>query len=218
MPALPLLTSVIEQGLNHLLALDEDSAKRLQSLAGKQLIVQLKEWSQPFALAFSAQGVDVLALPLTPEAIIATLDKQQCFVQTQLSALPELKQSSQLTAMIRQGVLSVDGELNIAQQASELFAKLDIDWEEVLASRTSDVFAHQAFAIAKQVGEQAKTLFSRAGHIVRDTLVDEKPVVASKLGLLHFYDQVDELRNDVDRFEARLANLEAAVTMRSNED
>ncbi|GGF69441.1 ubiquinone biosynthesis accessory factor UbiJ [Alteromonas lipolytica] len=203
MPAVPLLTASVETALNKVLALDPDALNKLSTLQGKRLVVELTDVKQRFALAFSSK-IDVLALPEPVTAITP----EECVIKTRLSVLPQLRDTSQLTQLIKSGELEVVGELAIAQGFSGLLQSLNIDLEEQLALKTNDVIAHEVFSLAARAQAQLKTLSIKAGAILGSTLTDEKQLAAHKLAVLHFSDQVSSLRDDVERFETRLARLE----------
>ena len=121
MPAAQLFCEVLEQGLNKLLALDPDSQTALQKLKGKRLIIALQEL--PFEiLVVGSQQIDVLCLTSeeeqTDEKIVEGAD---CYLKTSLWCLPELKDTSQLTQLIKQDKLVLDGDIQVAQAFSQLF-------------------------------------------------------------------------------------------------
>ncbi|RDV24166.1 hypothetical protein DXV75_15165 [Alteromonas aestuariivivens] len=207
MPAQSLLTATLEQGLNRLLALDPDSADRLAKLHGYRLLVFLEPFRRGLALAFSDK-VDVLALEHEHSATVARLGSNECCIKTRLDVLGELSQTSQLTRLIQQGALQVDGELQIAQHASNLFQSLDIDWEEQLSRYTGDVVAHQTFALAAHAKESLLGVLDRINAGVGNALVEEKTLAAHRLAVMHFSDEVDRLRDDVERLDARFSQLQ----------
>ena len=158
MPALPLLTATIETALNKVLSLDPDAAAKLSQLQGKRLVVELDDLKQRFALVFSCK-VDVLALADAP----GPAGDDECVIKTRLSVLPSLRDTSQLTRLIKSGELEVNGELAIAQAFSGLLQSLNIDLEEQLAIRTNDVIAHELFGLAAK----AQAQLQKAGAITR---------------------------------------------------
>ena len=143
MPAKQLFSSALEVPLNTLLSLDDQSTKRLQPLQGKRLTVVLKELPWPLTLAFS-ERIDILMDQENQDA--------DCIISMQLSTLSELQDSSQITRLIQQGKLDLQGDIQIAQHFSSLIKELDIDWEEHLSHYVGDVAAYQMAAWVKQAG------------------------------------------------------------------
>ncbi|WP_018984699.1 ubiquinone biosynthesis accessory factor UbiJ [Salinimonas chungwhensis] len=207
MPAASLFTATAETLLNRLIALDEDSAQRLVPLAGKRLSVFIEQLPVGITLVFSTR-IDVLAEPHSFEDVCVHQDGESCFIKTSLDVLPSLTQTSQITRLIRADKLQLQGELSIAQQTAALFQQLDIDWEEQLARYTGDVPAHEAFASAQKFRQQFAAFGRRLQAGLGNALTEEKDIAVSKLAVMHFNDEVDALRDDVQRFEARLSLLE----------
>ncbi|QJR81492.1 hypothetical protein CA267_012220 [Alteromonas pelagimontana] len=207
MPASALITAAIEFSINQLLSFDPDSKPRLAALNGKQLTVFVDVLPWALTLAFSRK-VDVLVETRSYESCVANLSPAQCCIQTRLEALNELTQPAKLTGLIQQGKLSVEGDLSIAQHVSALFQQLDIDWEEQLAAYTGDVFANQAFATINHFKSSVTQWLSRAQDTVGNAIVEEKNLAAHRLAVVHFSDEVDALRDDVERAEARIRRLE----------
>ena len=207
MPVSALFTATAETAVNQILALDEDSAKRLAALEGQRLVLFLDELPTGFTLIFSDR-VDIHTEPRSHAEVVADIDTQTCCIRTSLPVLPKLTQTSQLTQLIRQQALDLDGELSIAQKVAALFGQLDIDPEEWLSDYTGDIAAHQAFSAADKVKQRLVEAMARTRAGLSNTLTEEKPIGVSKLAMLHFSDEVSMLRDDIQRFEARLNALD----------
>jgi len=139
---------------------------------------------------------------------VAALGPKDCCIKTSLQTLPELKETSQLTRLIQQKALFLEGELNVAQQVSALFQQLDIDVEELLAQKTNDVVAHQTVKTAKAVHEKALSALSSVASVLGNAVVEEKQLAAHKLAVMHFSDEVNALRDRTESADARLRRLE----------
>ncbi|NMH60288.1 ubiquinone biosynthesis accessory factor UbiJ [Alteromonas ponticola] len=211
MPAMALLSGAIETLINQVLSFDPDSQQRLEKLNHACLSVFIEGVPNGITLHF-ADKVEVSIENDAFEALEQNLAAQHCCIKTQLAVLPELKETSQLTRLIQQKKLYLEGDINVAQQASALFKELDIDWEEQLAKYTGDVFAHQAFSTAHRLFDSLTEFATKGQRIAANAVVEEKELAAHKLAVLHFCDEVSDLRNDVERFEVRLAQLESHIS------
>ena len=80
--------------------------------------------------------------------------------------------------------------------------------EEWLSDYTGDIAAHQAFSAADKVKQRLVEAMARTRAGLSNTLTEEKPIGVSKLAMLHFSDEVSMLRDDIQRFEARLSALD----------
>ncbi|MEW9798824.1 ubiquinone biosynthesis accessory factor UbiJ [Alteromonas sp. CYL-A6] len=207
MPASALATSAIESALNTLLSLDPDSPARLKPLNGQRLYLYISPLPDGLCLAFSDQ-IDVLSVSDSASDIIAGLDKMSCCIQTDMTTLPSLTDTSALTRLIQQQKLQLDGALSIAQHTSALFQSLDIDWEEHIAAVTGDVVANQLTRTAAAVKAHALKRHAQLQKLVGNAVTEEKRLAAHRLAVMHFSDEVSQLRDDVARAEARLRRLE----------
>lgn len=207
MPAIPLVSATVERAINQLLALDPDSQTRLQALNGKRLTVVIPEMKTAWILAFSDE-VHVLSSTESFAVLSDGLGDSECLISAPLTVLPQLRETARLTALIKAGTLSLAGNLSIAQQVSGLFQSLDIDWEEQLASRSNDVFANQVFALGNKLKHTLDGALDQAQRRLADGVIEEKQLAAHKLQVLHFCDQVSDLRDDAERLQARLEQLE----------
>lgn len=207
MPASALFAATLESSINKLLALDSDSKARLNALDGSRMTAFLSPIPFGITLVFSDK-VDVLIEHGDFEEVKAQLGAKDCCIKTSLDTLPALKETSQLTRLIQQQALFLEGELNVAQQVSSLFKDLDIDVEELIAIRTNDVFAHQSMKTVKAFHEKSMSMLANMSDVFGNALVEEKKLAAHKLAVMHLSDEVSALRDSTERLDARLRDLE----------
>lgn len=207
MPTAQLLHAIAESVINPLLRLDPDSSHRLDSLQGKRLVVWLDEVPWPIEMAFEQQ-ITIMRSEHSWDAFSQQSHENDCGVKSALATLPEVRDSNKITQLIREQKLDICGDMHIAQNVSRLFQQLSIDWEEVLSEYTGDILAHQLVKGVKQLDKNARRHLSEVANTLGSALIDEKKLAAHRLQVLHFSDQVTDLRNDVERLEARIARLE----------
>lgn len=206
MPTSALVTASIEKLANALLSLDPASGKLLQPLQSQCFTVFLNEL--PFALQFNfSVQIDVVAVNQSFAEYITQLPANECCVRTSLATLPKLSNSSQLTRLIQQGELDLEGDLHIAQRFSVLMNSVDIDWEEHLSSYVGDVAAHTIASGAEKAVNGAKKALQRWQSAAGNALVEEKQIAVHRLEVMHFADQVTDLRDYLARSEARLNHI-----------
>ncbi|MBU2878849.1 MULTISPECIES: ubiquinone biosynthesis accessory factor UbiJ [Alteromonadaceae] len=209
MPAAQLVSSGIERIFNHLLKLDPSSVFALKKMVGKQLSVDIHELPWTLTFSFSDQ-VDVLVA--MPDEEINT----DCHLALSLSTLQKLKDTSQITRLIQNGELVLEGDVAIAQQFSQLMTELDIDWEEQLSKYTGDMLAHKTFRAGKKLIQTAKSQANRLAVTLADAAIEEKRIAAPAILVVDFCDQVNELRSATDRLAAKLSRLENQSSTSSN--
>jgi ubiquinone biosynthesis accessory factor UbiJ len=203
MPAAQLLNTAIEKLLNQLLRLDPDSPRRLVPLAGKQLAVTLKEFPWPLIFAFSEQ-VDLLS----GEQANENSPPIDCHISLSLESLQAMQDSSQISQLIKQDKLQLEGDIHVAQHFSALLKDLHIDWEEILSQYVGDVVAHQSFYSARTLFDQAQAKMTQFSAMFAEAAIEEKGLAAHPVAVDKFCAQVSELRSDTERLAARLARLE----------
>jgi len=103
---------------------------------------------------------------------------------------------------IRDGSLELSGDAQKAQGFQRLLAMVKPDVEEELSGVIGDVAA-----MARGVGRWARDARSTMGANVREYLQEESGDVPSRYEVEKFAGQVNVLRDDVDRVEARINRL-----------
>ena len=95
MPFDPLVTAVIETSLNTLVNDDPALVRRLSRLKGQIIQVNLKELNKTLTFVFSQQ-IDVLS---------EYEGQPDCYLSLNLSVLPELREQSNITKLIKKDKL-----------------------------------------------------------------------------------------------------------------
>lgn len=203
MPAAQLVCALLEEAANAILALDENTQVRLLPLAGKQLRIELAELPWPLLLCFSDK---IQMLSPDPASHAASAD---CTIGLSLATLPALQDNSQLTALIQQQQLRLDGDLHVAQHFSQLAGGLQIDWEEHLSQYLGDAPAHWLMRLFTQAKTSASYHLQTAQRTLADAALEEKNIAAHPLAVQQFSQQVNQLRNDVERIESRIRQMES---------
>ena len=103
--------------------------------------------------------------------------------------------------------VEIMGRSSLVSELHAIFNRLDLDWEELLSQVLGDILGPQAAALIRlRLGwlKDRKDNFARLGS---EFLTEELRSLASKPELEFFYQQVDELRFDADRLQARFDAL-----------
>lgn len=198
-----LAAALLEQGSNTLLQLDPEHQHWLSPLAGQSLQLVLTPIQWPLVLYFSEQQIDI-ALPAEqlPE------DAVDCSVIVAVSALDQIRDTNNLTKLIKADKLDLQGDLRVLQNLSSLLNGLNVDLAIVLERYLGVQPAHAVIAL----GEKAKALgdywLDQAQVTLSEALIEEKKLVASALDIALFCDDVTATKYQADRLDARLAILE----------
>ncbi|MBI2792709.1 MAG: SCP2 sterol-binding domain-containing protein [Gammaproteobacteria bacterium] len=100
--------------------------------------------------------------------------------------------------------LHVRGDLECAKALYDCWHHLDIDWEGQLANVVGDNFAHLMSQGLQTSKKWANQTWQARQDDLSAYLQDESNLLPSKTEVETFFHDVDLLRNDVERFEARL--------------
>lgn len=111
-------------------------------------------------------------------------------------------------AALRGGSVHIEGNAEVAQVFSELLKHARPDFEEELSRVIGDVAAHQVGNAARSAlafGRRAADTFAQN---VSEFLQEESRDLPTRTEADEFLSGVDQLRDDVDRLEARLKLIE----------
>ncbi|EPF2928834.1 ubiquinone biosynthesis accessory factor UbiJ [Vibrio navarrensis] len=197
MPFAPLITAAIETTLNVLFKDNPDLQRRLLRLKGQVIQIHLKELNQTLTFVFSQQ-IDVLA---------DYEGQPDCYLSLNLSVLPQLREQANITRLIKQDQLVLDGDIQLAQKFAQLMTDAKPDVEEWLSRITGDVVAHSAVQGARNVGEFLRAQVKKHQNHLGQVLTEEWRVAPGPLEVAHFCDQVDDLQSATAQLEARLTRL-----------
>jgi ubiquinone biosynthesis protein UbiJ len=191
------LLGPLEATANRLLALDPETPARLRPLAGRSVGIELPGTELILRADFSERGVSLGRS--APEDPPADADVRL----SPAAALALVRSRGERS----QGV-EFRGDVAVVHALRRLVGGLEIDWEEQLAQLTGDVFAHQA-------GLAVGGVFDWLGHARRtaeanlgEYLTEERRLLPPAAEAAAFLDDVDRLRQDCDRLQARIERLE----------
>jgi len=129
----------------------------------------------------------------------------------------ELKNTSQLTKLIKEGKLDFYGDLGIVQNVSKLFAELEFDIEETLSNYMGDAQAYTMMAQSQKWRQHIKQQGALFANMLSDAALDEKPIAVRPIMLTYFVDEVRQLKMDTERLEARINKLMAKLHTRQED-
>jgi ubiquinone biosynthesis protein UbiJ len=207
------ITAAVEIAINKILSLDEESHLLLQPLISKQCEIKLHELPFPLVFSFHAKGVEVNSVVSAISEDITVERKQstshnRCAISLSVFVINELKDTSNITRLIRENKLDFEGNLQIAQNMSGLFAGLNIDIEELLSTRIGDIAAHNTMQSAESFGRLIKHNHKLAIQALSDVILDKKPIGVRPIMVENYIQKVSEVRDTAARLEARLTILE----------
>lgn len=199
MPLKPLVTAGVETILNTFLWRERALKPARQRLVGKVLRVELKEFTSPLVLVFSERQVDVLG---------AWEGESDCTVVTRIGVLPQLRNRQQLTALIRNGDLEVQGDIQVVQNVVALADLAEFDPAELLAPYTGDIVAEGASKILRGGAKLLKQGVERQQRYVAEAVTEEWRLAPGALEIAWFAEETMAVERAVDALTTRLEKLE----------
>lgn len=185
----------LELALNNYLRLDAEIHKQLSPLTGKLLHVEVNDF--PLNIYVHVQQ-DKLALLTTTSANITT------HIRGNLFDLGEMAWKSRNKQAHFSKKLHVQGDLDFLQALRDIFLKLEVDWEEQFAKIVGDVAAYNISKAMKNFGNWAQNSLATFNQDLSEYLQEETRLLLTRVELDDFMRDVDMLRDDVERLEAKI--------------
>ena len=199
----PLARRALEAALNRALALDPETRDGLRALDGQRIVLQLEQ--PPLALQVRVQGERLAVGPVDD------------------TGEPDLSVRSTLRALVAQlpmfrrddappvGRLRMSGDAELARRLQRLAERFDPDWQQPFAAVFGDVLGVQIANAVAGALRQARHAGRNLAHTAAEYLTEESRDVVGREELNAFHDDVDGLRDDVERLVARIARLQRGV-------
>lgn len=191
-----LMARVVEEAANRVLALDPDTAGRFESLEGRLVAVHLD--GPEVSLYFRPEG-----------GRLRVLDEADGEAETTIRATPGALFAGAVSEQGRNaaGKVHIEGDAHLGQEFERLLGRLDPDWEEPLARAFGDIAGPRiARALREGVSWGRAAGWSIAEQLT-EYLRDERRYLVSRTEMNEFVEEVDRLREAVDRLEARVRRL-----------
>ncbi len=104
--------------------------------------------------------------------------------------------------------LRTEGDADLLSAFNDAFQQLDLDAEAELSRLFGPVMGFRMAETGRAFGGWMKQATEDAARAFAEYAVEESPMLASRVDIERFNREVDQLRDDAARLEARLARLE----------
>ena len=178
--------------INHVLRSAPLALERLRKHAGRTAAFHVG----PVTLAFTVQTTGEVAAAVPG----ATRDLD---VRISPFLLPRLAANEE--AAFRE--IEMQGDMELAQEISFLARNLTWDAEEDLSRVIGDVAAHRVVSTARGVREWSREAALRMAQGAAEYWTEESPLIASRVKVESFVQEVAELRDALERLEKRIEKL-----------
>ena len=106
--------------------------------------------------------------------------------------------------LLLKGEVEISGDTRLGHKFKNVFSQMDIDWTEPLAGLVGDDLAYQLQQAGTKLGRWGKDSARSVSSSFSEYLQEESRDVVTETELEIFNEDVDRLRNDVDRLQAKI--------------
>ncbi len=196
----PLAGRALEAALNRALALDPDTRDALKPLAGRRITLAVE--APPLALEIRVDGDSLRVGPVNASeepdlAVRSTLGGL-------LSQLPFLRRDDAAPV----GRVRVSGDAELARRLQTLAGRFDPDWQQPFVAVFGDVIGVQVANAMRSALRQARKAAGNLAESAAEYVTEESRDVVGRAELNAFHDDVDAIRDDVERLAARIRRLQ----------
>ncbi len=193
-----LFLSKLESALSHLINLDPKANEYLNDLAGKVIGIHLQIVDWTFFLCPNESGIQIL------ESYTGTPD-------TQLSGTPlafaAMGLSNKPMNSLFSGEIKIEGDVTTGRGIQSIFEKLDINWEQQLARFSGDTLSHEISNLLRSTKNWGEESVDSLQLNVAEFLKEESQDLPSRFETNRLLSDIDTLRSDTDRLNARCQRL-----------
>jgi ubiquinone biosynthesis accessory factor UbiJ len=194
----PLLLMSAEKLIEHAVRLDPPSAHCLAQLADKVLCLHLSPpdiriWLLPHAHGIAllhhydgTADVSIHGAPLSLLRLMQTDDNR----------------------LLNQGEVVLEGDSAVAQRLTHCLKNLEIDWEEQLSHLVGDIPAHWLGHNLRQLHTWGRTHSANWASHIGEYAQEEAHWLPPAAEVTAFMDDVDTIRDDIERLHQRILRLE----------
>ena len=198
----PLAGRALEVALNRALALDPDTRTALASLDGQRIALTLE--SPALAMQIGVSGERLTVGPVDPStepdlAVRSTLGG----VLAQLPFFSNARRDNGAPA----GRVKVSGDAELARRLQQLATRFDPDWQQPFVKAFGEVLGVQVAQTLRAALVQARRSARDLAETAAEYVIEESRDVVARAELDAFHDDVDVVRDDVERMAARVARL-----------
>ncbi|MFV9615882.1 MAG: ubiquinone biosynthesis accessory factor UbiJ [Gammaproteobacteria bacterium] len=197
---------IIEAAINRYLALDPEMLDKLARFNGKVIKLEIT-------------GINKVLYMLPNDSGIQVLTEHEGSADTVLRGTPvslfKMGLVSNVANLLLKGEIEITGDTRLGHQFKSIFSQMDIDWSGPLANLLGDGLAYQIQQSGNQLARWGKESVKSVSTSLSEYLQEESRDVVTGTELDIFNETVDQLRNDVDRLQARVNALVNSTVINS---
>lgn len=192
-----LLLKPIESALNASLAVDGESQDKLRQFNHRCIRITMTDLT--LTVQVSIQDTQIVLAQATEHNVDLTIEASS-FALMKVASQPDNLFSADIKIL---------GDVQFAKQLQDWLSGFDFDWEAQLAKYTGDTLAYPIAQGVRRTINWLQTSKNSLEQSLAEYLREEARLLPDQTEVSAFMAEVDSLRADSDRFEARLKRLQA---------
>ncbi|MCW8904894.1 ubiquinone biosynthesis accessory factor UbiJ [Sedimenticola sp.] len=193
-------TASLEQALNQYLNLDPAASAKMARLHGKVIAFELAGLGQTLYLIPGPSGVQIFS---------RCEDEPDCTLRGTPLALARMGNQKASSDQLFSGAVKISGDTELAHQFGKILSGMSIDWEAQLAHYTGSLVAGDVAGVLRNMSDRGRRALDSLELDLQELLQKELKILPERSEVEQFLADVDELRDGIERLEARLALLES---------
>ena len=191
--------SMLTAAFNKYLSLDPEAPEKLNNFDGKLICIEIRGLNKSLYLSISDGEITVVK---------EFAEEPDTTISGSPAALFKLGLHKDSAPLFFSGEVEIRGDTRLGRDFKSLLAEMEIDPEEFLSRVTGDIAAHRIVGAFRELEKWRQSAANNLADDIGEYLQEESRDVVSGAEIDMFNQQVDILRNDVHRLEARVAQLE----------
>lgn len=202
------VTAGLETALNTALRLDPAAFGRLAKFSDKVIALELQGLDLTLYLLPGPNGISLMSqYPAEPDTILSG---------TPL-AMAKMALGPDASKVLFAGEVTIRGDVETGQRFKRVLDELDIDWEEQLSRYSGDIVAHKLGDLVRATAAWGQQALNILGQDAAEYLQQEGQDLPLPAAVRQYLHEVDTLRDDTARLEARVARLHQYFNVSSAE-
>jgi len=189
------LLKPIALALNTALAQDPETQAKLDQFEQRCIAIHIKDFNQ---------------------TINTTVENQQLRLTTDNEQTADLTITGSAMTLLTLGAhpdnlfsskIDIHGDVQFAKQLRDILEGFDFDWEQQIARVTGDTLSYPIAHGIRQIADWTKNTHQSMQENTAEYLREEARILPDKSQIKDYLAEIDTLRADFDRLEARINRL-----------
>ena len=201
------LLASVENGVNRILRLDSTAMARLQPLTGKVIAVEC-----------AAPPLQLFILPSDEGLLLATqwAADADCTLRAPASSLLRLVLNKDKTAVLHSPEVDLEGDSHALMALAQVLQDLELDWEYELSRWLGPVATALIGGHLRSRANWYQQGFASLNQNLAEYLSEEARTLVGQREAQARFDELDQLKLDLDRLEARFGRLGRSLNSSDN--